>query len=147
MACPYFYPVARIDRGIGARALPLGDAWSGDCQADSQQILQPDERSLIPLCNLGYAQICAHFPENGSADAVRFSVSRDQDRVLRISYVIEKAYEPVEHGSLVYSQETGAFLLRHANRLVQRQAEAYVESYLVRTAPLCHAQPESSNRI
>ena len=143
MACPYFYPVARIDRGAGARALPLGDAWSGSCEADPDRPSIPAEGALIPLCNLGYPEGCPHFPRNGAADGVRFSVSRDQNGTVRIQYVIEKAHQPVEHGPLAYSRETHSFLVRHRDRVVQKQAEAYVESYLLRkSSPTSCSSPK-----
>jgi hypothetical protein len=112
--------------------VPLGDAWLGSCEADPDRPSIPEPDALIRLCNLGYPEGCPHFPRNGAADAVRFGVSHDQNGIVSIHYVIEKSHEPVEHGPLAYSRETGLFLTEHRNRLVQRQAEAYVESYLLR---------------
>ena len=147
MACPYFYPAARIERGAGARAMPLGDAWSGHCQASPEQPFLPREGDLIPLCNLGYPFACPRFPRGGGADATRFSVSRDQDGIVRIYYVIEKGHLPVENGVLAYSRETRLFLMEHRDRLVQRQAEAYLESYLLRKNSPAHAPTQVSQRI
>lgn len=134
MACPFFYPVEFVDRGAGAKAVPLGDAWAGICQANPESPFRPEESALIPLCNLGYARACPHFPRNGSPEATRFSVTRDQNGMVRLDFVVERDHLPVEHGPLVYSRESGTFVVPHVRALVQRQAEAYVESYLRRKA-------------
>src|SRR5689334_19192331 len=141
MACPFFYPVARLERGAGAKTLPLGDAWSGYCQVHPDHPSVPGDQSLVPHCNLGYAQDCPQFP-SGSADAVRFSVSRDQSGIVRIHYVVEKGHLPVEHGPLAYSRDTNTFLVQHPNRMLQRQAEAYMESYLLRKSTSTCSSPK-----
>ncbi|HZT34021.1 MAG TPA: hypothetical protein VFA33_29285 [Bryobacteraceae bacterium] len=145
MACPYFYPVARLDWASGATAMPLGDAWTGNCEADPEQPIQPREDALIPLCNLGYAHACPRFPRGAPADAVRFSVIRDQNGLVSICYVLERDHAPVEHGSLVYARGSRTFVAAHPHPRVQRQAEAYLESYLLRKNSLTHAEAQTGS--
>jgi hypothetical protein len=123
--------------------VPLGDAWSGNCHADPECPSRPEESALISHCNLGYASACPHFPGNGSPQATRFSVTRDQNGVIRLDFVLERDYLPVEHGPLVYSRESRTFVVSHASALVQRQAEAYLESYLRRKTVPHHAETQT----
>jgi hypothetical protein len=80
------------------------------------------------LCNCGYARRrCSHFPENGAADAVRFSVTGDQDGRVTLVYILEKDHAPVEHGSFDYATGGDA---TGAREPLASQARAFVESYL-----------------
>jgi len=132
MACPYFYPVERRGRAAAAQdaLLPLGDSWAGVCRAIPDLPSPPDEAILRPLCNLGYARgSCARFPNGEGPDAVRFTISRDDGPVIGIYYVVERDHHPFAHGRLEYSVATGVFDRRPAGEIVERQAQAYVESY------------------
>ena len=133
MACPYFFPVeARAQAGPNAM-LPLGDAWDGVCRAVPDRPWQPDESILRALCNLGYARgSCARFPAVDGPDAVRFAVSHDDGACLRIYLVVERDHHPFSHGPLEYSRAGGAFVEPPADETTNRQARAYVESYLRR---------------
>ena len=137
MACPCFYPVERI-RQTGQKSPPgpLGDFWSGICRAQPEREWLPDAATAERLCNFGYAsEKCPRFPADG-ADAVRFSISRDQDGMIGIYWVVEKNHLPFAHGPLEYSREAARFTLPHTDARVAQQAQAYVSSYLRRKEDL-----------
>ena len=136
MACPWFYPLERIADPATARPPgPLGDSWSGLCQA-APGGWTPDSDTARRLCNFGYArERCQRIP-GGGADAVRFCVARDEDGVIRLQWVMEKDHLPFAHGALDYSRAVGGFDAPHEDARVARQAESYVSSYL-------HAKGES----
>jgi hypothetical protein len=137
MACPYFYPIEPRARASAAHdaMLPLGDSWAGVCRAAPDRPSPPDDAILRPLCNLGYARgNCARFPEGDGPDAVRFAISSDAGEALRISYVIERDHHPFAHGRLEYFTASGAFAERPCGEILERQAQAYVESYRRRKA-------------
>lgn len=97
MACPFFKPSRRLDAGgwDPAPRLPLGDAWGGECTAACSE--QPAESAQREVCNSGYARgRCVHFPEDGAADAVRFSLAAGE----RLIYILEKDHAPLEHGEI-----------------------------------------------
>ena len=124
MACPYFYP---MEARPGSPMLPLGDWWQGACHAAGET-----DRDLAH-CNLGYARgRCSRFPCDDGADAIRFTISRHEETVLRIYYVAERDHHPFEQGPLVYSLSDHALVEPPASRTLTRQAEAYAESYLRR---------------
>jgi hypothetical protein len=138
MACPYFYPVARFETSPWSvpPRLPLGDAFSGECRAPGNSA-QPDEPRLREICNFGYGRgRCEQFPPASAADAVRFHVAKDAGQLIKIQYVFEKDCWPGEHGVLEYvhtdpegAPERGRM---SACTTLQRQADAYLESYLRR---------------
>jgi hypothetical protein len=135
VACPYFYPLQPRATEADSRTsmLPLGDLWAGTCRALPGEGCPPDESSVRPLCNLGYARgQCSRFPaDSPDADAVRFTIRRDDGRVLHLYYVLERDHHPLAHGPLEYSLPSAAFVQPPAV-ILQRQAEAYVASYLRR---------------
>ena len=76
------------------------------------------------MCNCGYARRrCSHFPDNGAADAVRFSVTGDRDGRVTLVYILEKDHAPMEHGLMDYDATGGPEPLAS-------QARAFIESYL-----------------
>ncbi len=136
MACPYFYPTERF---VGVTLwphparLPLGDGFAGCCAANPSDGFSPAENTLKECCNLGYARRCCdRFPQEG-ADAVRFTVSSERDAIIRVWYVLERDHHPYANGALEYDREQRAFVPPPENRVLTRQAEVYVESYLRRT--------------
>jgi hypothetical protein len=130
MACPYFYPIEPRGRRAHDAMLPLGDHWSGVCHAQGDSTWKPDDASLRPLCNLGYARgTCARFPESDGPDAVRFAIVRDEAGAIGISYVVERDHHPFAHGRLEYSSEAGVFAAPPSSGILARQAQAYAESY------------------
>jgi len=133
MACPYFFPVeARAQTGRHAM-LPLGDSWDGTCRADPDRPCRPDNPTLRTHCNLGYARgNCDRFPASDGPDAVRFTVSGDDGATVRIYAVVERDHHPFAHRPLEYLRADSAFTAPAADDLMDRQARAYVESYLRR---------------
>ena len=125
MACPFFLPLRRLgSSGWNPEPrLPLGDAYEGSCRACASSPFEPPEEIQRDLCNCGYARgRCSHFPDNGAADAVRFSVTGDQDGRVTLVYILEKDHAPMEHGLI--NDATCA------PEPLASQARAFVESYL-----------------
>ena len=123
MACPFFLPVRRLDSGgwNPAPRLPLGDAYGGSCQALVTAPFEPPEAIQRDLCNSGYARgRCSRFPDNGAADAVRFSVIGDHDGRVTLVYILEKDHAPLEHGLM---DAAGA------REPLASQARAFIESH------------------
>jgi len=133
MACPYFYPQKRFaDKGKHPR-LPLGDPYEGLCMADPMRSQRPEESVLRESCNLGYARgKCARFPGGAGPDAIRFSVTGDENGLLKIFYVSEQNHKALQYGTLEYSVKEGKLLSAEINELLHGQVQAYVESYLRR---------------
>lgn len=139
MACPYFYPVARLEEDLWAvpPRLPLGDAYTGECRAGPVPH-QPEDAVMRSLCNCGYARgstglpTCVHFPKDAPADAVRFSVAADEGDRIRLQFIFEKKCWPLEHGELQYSVSEHSFTPQPEDQIARRQAEAFLESYLRR---------------
>jgi hypothetical protein len=133
MPCPYFHPSVQL-AWPNAPRLPLGDAYNGRCEADPALPADPDPVTLRDCCNLGYARgKCARFPDAAGPDAIRFAVTADTGGAIRIYWVRERDHEPFDYGPLEYSIERQAFTT-HAAAAVVQQAQAYVASYLRRTA-------------
>jgi hypothetical protein len=134
MACPYFYPV---EAHAGSAMLPLGDWWKGVChavpgapQADAGAA---GANGCDTFCNLGYARgRCARFPEGEGPDAVRFTISSHESTAIHIYYVVERDHHPFAHGRLEYSPAAAGFVTAPDTATLERQARAYVESYLRR---------------
>ena len=114
--------------------LPLGALWAGVCHAGPAELGPPEEASVRRLCQLGYARdSCSRFPANDAgADAVRFTISRDDGEIVHLHYVLERDHHPYAHGSLEYQRGLARLVLAPQNEIVRRQAEAYVTSYLRR---------------
>ena len=135
MACPYFYPTERFLQALWPHAsrLPLGDGFAGRCCADPSAEAIPSQTALENHCNLGYARgQCGRFPGGAGPDAVRFTLSGRQHGIISIYYVVERDHRPYEHGSLAYDVKRRALVEPPASRLLARQAETFVESYLRR---------------
>ena len=134
MACPFFYATEKFAerRWLAHPQVPLGDPYDGECHA-RQDGYRPGDEELRNLCNLGYVRkTCPRFPQDAGPDAVRFSVSRDEQQRIVIRYVQERDHRPWEHGWLEYHVREQKFVQPHANRIVNRLAEAYAEAYLRR---------------
>lgn len=131
MACPYFMPTERtsIPALPHPERLPLGDTYCGRCTAAG---VTPTPEMLHD-CNLGYA-MCEHLPRRPRfADAVRFSVRRENQEQIAVTYVFEERYQPVEQGVLILDTATNCWLQRHPDARIQRMAECCVESFLSRS--------------
>ena len=124
VACPFFKPVFRPVTPMewGSVRAPLGGVFEGECEME-RGAGEPR------LCNFGYARgLCASFPENAVADAVRFSVSGSSDGVVKVVWILEKDHAPVEHGALEYRESTGEFV-EAPEGVLGAQARVFVENY------------------
>ena len=134
MACPFFYPVERltgVEWSIPPRT-PLGDAYSGECRAGSEPF-QPEETRLRETCNFGYGRgHCERFSPSSPSDAVRFHIAADSGDSIRIQYVREKDCWPQETGVLDCSAGTRTLAAEMDDKIIERQALAFLESYLRR---------------
>lgn len=132
MACPFFFPLRRLDQGawLNPPRLPLGDPYSGECRADAAAPFEPPEEHQRERCNCGYARFrCSHYPEGAAGDAVRFSVLSDSSGRIEVIYAVERDHAPVEHGRLVYFREEDRWEDASVSGLLTRQAGAFVESH------------------
>lgn len=129
-------PVQILEGGawIHPSRLPLGSGWSGYCQAPGHEGVQPSDQELQESCNLGYAK-CSRIPEQRESDAVRFGIAFDRGSEIVLSYVLEKSHSPASHGSLNCNLLTGDWAPAHPNARIQKMAECFLQSYLVRRSP------------
>jgi len=107
--------------------MPLGDTYTGVCHARPGDPIDPPEARQREFCNRGYARgKCECFPANALADAVRFSIIREQEGCVHLVYVLEKDHAPVEHGPLKFN---GTLTGVAGRELLAAQAGAFLESY------------------
>ncbi len=136
MACPYFFPTKRLAESAWPKhpRLPLGDPYNGICRADPMHERIPAAQLLRECCNIGHAGTrCSHFPKKDAGpDAIRYSVADDAMDLIRIFYVAERAERTVDHGTIEFETATGLFRDGPAGETLEKQARAYVESYLRR---------------
>jgi len=142
VACPFFAPSVRLAAGAAPKGphaprLPLGEPYAGVCHAGPSGPFEPSEPVLREFCNRGYARgQCGHFPEGHPADAVRFSVTADDDHGrVRMVYIIEQYHAPLEYGPLEYAGATsgiGNWVGKQPAEPLASQARAFVGSYLSR---------------
>ena len=115
--------------------LPLGGGWTGHCSAPGYQGVLPSEQEIRELCNLGYASHCPRLPKERPYDAVRFSVVRDNGSQLFLWFVCEAAHLPAEHGKLEYDLTVSRWVSPHADPRIQKMADCFLQSYLLRRSP------------
>ena len=114
---------------------PLGGLFGGACHAHPDEVVEPPETQQRELCNCGYARgRCDRFPGDGSADAVRFSVTDETEGRVAVLYVLEKDHAPVEHGTLEYSIDDASLMQSRLGDILAQQARTFIESYLGRRA-------------
>jgi len=148
LACPFFMPVRKLEDGnwIHPLRLPLGSGWDGYCSAPGHEGVRPTDEELRELCNLGYAASCSRLPRERACDAVRFSVARDRGSQLLLWFVCEAGHRPAGHGTLEYDVSFGQWTSRHSDPRIQKMAECYLESYLLRRIqPVAADLPSSAN--
>ena len=145
MACPFFMPTRKLSGGAWPHPsrLPLGAGWEGHCNAPGHEGAEPSHDELTEFCNLGYATACSRLPQQRPYDAVRFSVVRDGAQ-LRMCFVCEVEHRPAQHGELQYDAVAGQWTLPHPDARIQKMAECYLESYLLRRMPSAPADSLSS---
>lgn len=134
MACPYFMPKHRCEIGLWFHParLPLGGGWHGSCTAPGHEQVQLTPDELRDFCNLGYAAGCARLPEQRPWDAIRFSIAREGNSQVVMTYVCEINHHPGAHGTLEYDVSARTWMNSHPDPRVQKMAECYLESYLLR---------------
>jgi hypothetical protein len=132
VSCPYFVPIKRISGGawLHPSRLPLGGAFMGNCLAAGKP--QSVNDGQLHECNLGYARHCSCLPESRDWDAIRFGIALDRDGRLHVHFVCERYCRPAHHGTLEYELATGLWTVPHSDLRVQRKAECFVESYLLK---------------
>jgi len=112
--------------------LPLGDPYLGECRATVPGST-PDEGRLRRLCNFGYGSgACDRFPADADSDAVRFHLADAGDKLIQVQYIFEKSCWPLREGWLEYSVNSARFSRSCSEEILERQAQAFVESYLRR---------------
>ena len=139
MSCPFFLPTRKLDDGgwLHPSRLPLGGGWLGQCCAPGHEGTEPSTEEVREFCNLGYAAKCSRLPKDRTADAVRFSVSRDTGMQILVSFVCESSHRPAGHGTLEYDLGQRRWLGPHPDPRIQRMAECYLEAYVARrTTPI-----------
>jgi hypothetical protein len=146
LACPFFMPTRRMD-GLWAHPLrlPLGNGWQGHCTAPGHEGAIPEDEQLRQGCNLGYAANCPRLPQERVADAVRFSIARDDDHEVVVLYACEIAHRPGEHGRLEYLVGRRTWLQPHPDTRIQKMAECFVESYFQKTRHTSEAAESGSS--
>jgi hypothetical protein len=144
VACPFFMPTNKLENGgwLHPSRLPLGAGWSGHCCAPGHEGAEPTEEELRELCNLGYAAGCSRLPKQRDYDAVRFSIARDRGTQLKLWFICEAGHTPADHGMLEYDLALGRWTSPHADARIQKMAECYLQSYLLR-----RIQPASAGLI
>jgi hypothetical protein len=128
-------PQDRVDDSAWQHAprWPLGDVYQGVCRSDPSRHFDPRDAGQRDLCNYGYARgRCDRFPRDSSADAIRFSVTGDEDGRLRLVYIVEKNHAPAEHGLVESSVEEIQSIRVGESELISNQARVFLESYLRR---------------
>jgi len=134
MACPFFMPTEKCDDGgwLHPSRLPLGGGWRGQCSAPGYEGVEPTTEDLREGCNLGYAAGCSRLPKERTCDAVRFSVTRDLGTQLQLCFVCESEHRPAGHGTLEYDIALGRWISSHPDARIQKMADCYLQSYLLR---------------
>lgn len=130
-------PTEQLEGGnwLHPSRLPLGGGWAGYCCASGDGRTQPTPGELREFCNLGYAASCSRLPGERNADALRFTVIRDDGTQLTVMFVFELAHRPAGHGTLQYDLRKDTWLSSHPEPRIQKMAECYLESYLHRRRP------------
>jgi hypothetical protein len=133
VACPFFMPTERFTDAEWPHParLPLGDGFKGHCTAPGAPRV-PDDDRIRNDCNLGYARRCPHLPAQRHADAIRFSVGCENEAQIVLLCVSELNHAPREHGTREYDLAARAWRSFHPDARVQRMAECYLESHLLR---------------
>src|ERR1022692_5335103 len=127
-------PTSKLEDGgwLHPSRLPLGGGWIGHCSAPGHECAEPTVEELRKLCNLGYAAGCPRLPAERTSDAVRVSIARDRGAQLLFWFVCESGHPPTGHGMLEYDLSTGQWIRSNSDPRIQKMAECYLQSYLLR---------------
>ena len=93
--------------------------------------MTPTDQELGQCCNLGYAGDCPHLPQERAADAVHFCIGGDRDGIVQVCWVRVKDHAHGDHGTLEFARSVG-WREQHSDRVLQRMAECYVETYFAK---------------
>lgn len=134
LACPFFMPTEKWEAGawMHPARLPLGAGWRGHCCAPGHEGAAPSDHELSENCNLGYAAGCPRLPQDRSCDAVRFAVVRDAGARLVLNFSCELDHRPAGHGVLEYDEVRRQWTSSHPDARMQKMAECFLQSYLLR---------------
>jgi hypothetical protein len=121
MSCPFFLPVSRLADFVPG-PMPLGDCYGGECSADPGALIPID--TLRHCCNLGYARGSCERAARSEADAARFMIKSDSAGSVLVAWAMERNHHPVAVGTVTFP------LRDECSLPVERQARAYVDSYL-----------------
>jgi len=135
MACPYFTPTKPLTDTppMGRVRPPLGVLYEGVCRI-GPETATPCDGVVEQGCNFGYAgALCDRLSRNTGPDAVRFSITGDDGRRVRILFTVEKNHLPETHGRLVYDRKKTDWEDIETRTVLHEQARAYVKSYLSST--------------
>jgi hypothetical protein len=116
--------------------LPLGGGWVGQCSAPGHAGETPSDEELQQFCNLGYAKSCSRMPEAPHWDAIRFAVAHDRGSRIELWFSCEANHRPVAHGTLEYDLSLLRWNSASSDVRIERLAQCYLESYLLRRAPV-----------
>jgi hypothetical protein len=134
LACPFFMPTEKYESGpwIHPARLPLGAGWKGYCTAAGHENAIPAQEQIHESCNLGYPVSCPWRPVELVWDSVRFAVTKECEQRIVLCYVCEKGHLPISHGLLEYDTRLGGWTSTHAHSGIQKMADCYLKSYLLR---------------
>lgn len=102
--------------------MPLGNSYGGECSANPGALIPID--TLRSCCNLGYARGTCERAAQSEADAARFMIKSDSGSSVLVAWAMERNHHPVAVGTLMFPLEG------ECQTPVERQARAYVDSYL-----------------
>jgi hypothetical protein len=135
VSCPYFIPTEVLagSQWPHRARLPLGDGFIGHCCAAQAT---PTDDELRDFCNLGYSlhyeRKCPHCPESRDWDAIRVGVIGEDGSSVRLDYVCERDFAPIEHGVLTFDRAVSQWTSTHTDARVQSKADAYLRLWLQR---------------
>jgi len=127
-------PTEKLQEGawMHPSRLPLGAGWKGHCCAPGAEIKDLSTNVLKDFCNMGYASACPSLPKERQYDSVRFAVAHDGNARIILWYSCEREHLPAGHGKLEYHATLQAWISTHADLRIQKMADCYLQSYLLR---------------
>jgi hypothetical protein len=134
MACPFFMPTERLLQGtwIHPSRLPLGAGWNGHCDSPKNHGAELSPETVQEFCNMGYAAGCPRLPKERLYDSIRFVVAHAGNPRIIVWYSCEREHLPAGHGKLEYDATLQAWISTHADVRIQKMADCYLQSYLLR---------------
>ncbi len=131
----FFHAGTTIGRGLAVSpAAAFGRGMGGNVYGSGTRRRAARRRRVEIGLQPGLCEDLQRLPAERQADAVRFCLGEEQDGVLHVLFVCERAYLPAGHGELLYEKGSGAWLLKHEDACVQRMAECYVQAQMARRA-------------